>query len=447
MPKSRIVILGGGFGGLNAAKQFRTAPEAEVTVIDRTNHHLFQPLLYQVATAVLAPSDIATPIRHLLRKQRFTTTLLAEAREIDPTRRVVVVDDDRKEIPYDYLIIATGTRHSYFGHPEWEVDAPGLKSLEDAREIRRRFLLAYELAEKSTDPAEIEALLTFVIVGGGPTGVELAGILPEVARNALPRDFRHIDTRRTRVLLLEGGERVLPTYPAELSERARRDLVELGAEVRTGAKVTRIDSDAVFVGDERIATRTVFWAAGNAASPIARTLGVPLDRAGRVIVESDLSVPGHPEIFVIGDLAVMTSDGKPVPGVAQGAIQSGRAAARNVLRSIRGQPRKPFHYWNKGDMATIGRRKAIADFGTLPVIGPLRIGGRIAWFLWLFIHIMYLVGFRNRLSVLLEWAYAYFTYQRGVRIIAGDEMHELQPGNPGPRVDTVAAGSPTSGHG
>ena len=321
-PRPRVVILGGGFAGLTAAATLKRAP-VDVTLVDRTNHHVFQPLLYQVATAALAPSNIAAPIRFLLRKQKNATTLLADARGIDVERRVVFVDDDRREIPYDFLIVATGARHSYFGHPEWEPFAPGLKSLDDATEIRRRFLLAFENAEKTGDETEREAYLTFIIVGGGPTGVELAGVMQEIARGTLRPDFRRIDTAKTRVLLLEGGPRILPTFPEDLSARAQRDLEKIGVTVRTNAMVTKIEDGAVWVGKEnpeRIATRTVFWAAGNQSSPLGRDLKVPLDKAGRVCVLPDLSIPGHPEIFVAGDLARFEEEegDKTVPWVAQG---------------------------------------------------------------------------------------------------------------------------------
>lgn len=407
--KPHVVILGGGFGGIRAARGLRHAP-VRVTLIDRANHHVFQPLLYQVATAALAPSDIASPIRWILRKQRNATVLLEEVRTVDVERRVVRLDGGR-EIFYDYLIVATGARHSYFGHGEWEEYAPGLKSLEDALEIRRRFLLAFELAEKSDDENERRALQTFVLVGGGPTGVELAGVMPSIAHDAMHRDFRRIDTRKTRVVLLEGGPRVLPSFPESLSARAHKDLLDLGVEVRTNALVTRVEPDAVWVGDERIATRTVFWAAGNAASPIGKSLGSRHDPAGRAHVNPDLSIPERSEVFVIGDLAIVTQGGKPVPAVAPAAMQMGDVAARNIRRDLQGEPRVSFRYRNKGDLATIGRHKAIADFGRFHVTG------RLAWWLWLFVHIMYLVGFRNRLSVLLQWAYAYVTYQRGVRLI------------------------------
>ena len=420
--RPHVVIIGGGFGGVAAAQTLKRAP-VDVTVIDRTNHHLFQPLLYQVATAVLAPSDITVPIRWLLRKQKNTTVLMGEVQEVDPDRRVVYFDEERREIAYDFLILAAGARHSYFGHNEWEEYAPGLKSIEDALEIRRRFLLAFEEAEKTDDAAQREALQTFVIVGGGPTGVELAGIIPATARDAMHDDFRRIDTRDTRVILLEGGPRVLPTFPQDLSDHARNDLKELGVEVRTNALVTRIEDDAVYVGEERIPARTVFWGAGNAASPLSRSLGAPLDRAGRVEVARDLSVPGHPELFVVGDLALYMQDGKPVPGVAQAAMQQGAQAAQNILHTLRGEPRGEFVYRDKGDLATIGRNKAVGSFRR----GRLRIAGRTAWWLWLFVHIMYLAGFRNRVSVFIQWAYAYFTYQRGVRLITGDVRRTARP--------------------
>ena len=408
----RVLIIGAGFGGLYAARAFRDTL-TEVTVVDRSNHHTFQPLLYQVATATLAPSDIAAPIRWLLRKQRNTEVLMGEVERVDPDRRVAVLDNGT-ELPYEYLILAAGARHSYFAHPEWEAIAPGLKSIDDAIEIRRRFLKAFEEAERENDPAVREALLTFVIIGGGPTGVELAGMLPTIARHTLRGDFRRIDTASARVILLEGGPRLLPTFPEDLAAHAERDLRELGVDVRTGALVTSVEPNAVCIGDERIVARTVLWAAGNAASPLGRLLGpkVPVDRAGRVIVDPDLSVPAHPEIFVVGDLAVMSTGGRPVPGVAQGAIQSGRAAARNVLHSIRGEGRADFHYRNKGDMATIGRYKAIGDFGH-----GIHLAGHPAWWFWLFLHILYLAGFRNRLSVLLEWGYAFFMYGLGARLI------------------------------
>jgi len=409
------VIIGGGFGGLAASQTLRNA-DAEVTVIDRTNHHIFQPLLYQVATAALAPSDITAPIRWILRRQQNTTVLLGEISSIDVDRKIVSMDYGSREIPYDYLIVATGSRHAYFGHEEWEPLAPGLKAIEDATEIRRRFLLAFERAEKATDETERDAYLTFVIVGGGPTGVELSGALPMIARKALYPDFRHIDTRKTRVILLEGGPRILPTFPESLASTAQRDLSDLGVEVHTSSIVTRIERDAVYVGDERYSTRTVFWAAGNLASPLGKTLGAPLDYAGRVLVQPDLSLPGHREVFVIGDLALVERKGlSPVPGVAQAAQQEGRTAAKNIRRLMHGAATEPFRYRNKGDLAVIGRSRAIAD------LTKVRFTGFFAWLFWLFVHIMLLVGFRNRLSVLVQWAYSYFTYQRGVRLITDPE--------------------------
>jgi NADH dehydrogenase len=424
--RPHVVIVGGGFGGMYAARRLRRAP-VDITLIDRTNHHLFQPLLYQVATATLNPSDVSVPIRWLLRKNPRAQVILGEVDGVDLARRVVSYDDGTRELAYDYLIVASGARHSYFGRNEWEEHAPGLKSLEDALEIRRRFLLSFELAEKIEDPALRRAYQTFVIVGAGPTGVELAGILPTIAREAFHDDFRHIDTRETRVILLEGGPRVLPTFPQPLSERALRDLDRLRVEVRLNSIVTRIEPDAVYVGEERIETRNVFWAAGNAASPLIRALGVPTDRAGRAIVELDLSIPGYPEVFVVGDAAAAKqANGAPVPGVAPAAMQMGKHVAANVIRSVGGEPREPFAYTNKGDLATIGRHKAVASFGG----GKLRFGGTLAWVLWLFIHIMYLVGFRNRVSVLLQWAYAYVTFQRGVRLLTGVRNEHLAANPP-----------------
>jgi NADH dehydrogenase len=415
--RPRVVIIGGGFGGISAARGLRRA-YVDITLIDRTNHFIFQPLLYQVATAALAPSDITAPIRWILRSQRNTEVLMAEAREIDTERRVVRVDDELRELPYDYLIVAPGTRHSYFGHDEWEPYAPGLKAIEDASEIRRRFLLAFEFAEKCEDPKEQEEYLTFVIVGGGPTGVELSGAIPFIARKALVAEFRRVDTRRTRVILVEAGPRILPSFPEDLAQRAARDLTDLGVEVRVNSFVTKVERDGVWVGNEKIRARTAFWAAGNKASSLGKFLGAPLDSAGRVRVNGDLSVPGHPEIFAIGDLATFDQDGRLVPWVAPAANQQGAFAAKSIIRDTRRQPRKKFHYFNKGDLATIGRSRAIADFGRV------KFAGRLAWYLWLFVHIMYLVGFRNRIVVFIEWAYAYFTYQAGVRLITDVERYK-----------------------
>jgi NADH dehydrogenase len=407
--RPRVVIVGGGFGGLYAARALKHAG-VELLVLDRTNHHLFQPLLYQVATATLAATDITAPIRWLLRKQSNTTVLMTEVKRVDVARRVVI-DTSGREFTYDFLIVAAGARHAYFGHPEWEPIAPGLKSIDDAIRLRHRILSAFEQAELAENPDERQAWLSFVIVGGGPTGVELAGMLPTIAKDALPRDFRRIATSEARVVLLEGGPRVLPTYPDTLSERARQDLTSLGVQVRTHALVTSLEPGVVHVGDEEIRSHTVIWAAGNAASPLGSSLGVSRDQVGRVVVAPDLSIPGHPDVFVIGDMASVSSDGRPVPGVAPAAMQMGQHAARNILRTLQRRPREPFVYHNKGDLATIGRHLAIADFGRLQVTGPL------AWWFWLFLHIMYLAGFRNRLSVLLEWGYSYFTYERGARLI------------------------------
>ena len=409
--RPRVVIIGAGFAGLYAARALGDAP-VDVTVVDRTNHHVFQPLLYQVATAMLAPTDICAPIRWLLRNQRNTEVLLAEVSRIDLERRVVSCIDGT-ELPYDFVIVGAGARHSYFGHPEWEQLAPGLKSVEDAIELRRRWLLAFERAERTTSEEERAAQLTFVIVGGGPTGVELAGMLPTIARNALPRDFRRIDTAAARIILIEGGPRLLPAMPEDLSEHARRDLIDLGVEVRTNLLVTNVGDGFVEAGGERIEARTILWAAGNTAAPLGSFLGVPLDRAGRVAVADDLSIAGHPEVFVAGDLAVLRSRGQPVPAVAPAAMQSGRTAARNILHTLRREGREPFHYVNKGDLATIGRYRAVG------VVAGRHLTGFIAWWTWLFVHIMYLAGFRNRLSVLVEWAYSFFTYQRGARLITG----------------------------
>ncbi len=407
----RVVIVGGGFGGLYAARALRRAP-VEVTLLDRRNYHLFQPLLYQVATAALNPSDIAAPIRRVLRRQPNARVLLAEATAIDLARKCVVLADGA--VPYDYLVLATGATHSYFGHDEYARFAPGLKSIEDALEMRRRVLLAYEAAERATDPAVRQAWLTFVVVGGGPTGVELAGALAEIARHALHDDFRTIDPSAARVVLVEGQARVLMAFPPELSEKAAAQLARLGVEVRTETMVTSIDETGVAFKADRLDARTVLWAAGVAASPLARSLGVPLDRAGRVLVERDLTIPGHPEVFVIGDLAVLEQDGKPVTGLAAVAVQEGPHAARNILHAVRAEPLEPFHYTDKGILATIGRAAAVASFGRV------KVSGLVAWLLWLFVHIFLLIGFRNRFVVMFSWAWTYFTYERGARLITGE---------------------------
>jgi NADH dehydrogenase len=408
----RVVIIGAGFGGLAAARRLADAP-VSLTVVDRRNYHLFQPLLYQVATAGLSPGDIAYPIRSVLRHQSNARVILDTVTAIDTSRRGVRLADGT--LPYDYLILAGGAGHAYFGHDDWEKNAPGLKTLEDAIAIRRRILLAFEEAERETDVAGRKALLTFVVVGGGPTGVELAGAIAEISRHVLVSDFRSIDPREARVVLVEAGPRILPAYKAETSLRAAELLRDRGVEIRTASPVTGVDAGGVDLGTERLAARTVLWAAGVAASPLARTLGSPVDRAGRAIVEPDLSIPGHPEVFVIGDLSVFTHQtGEPLPGLSPVAIQQGRAAAANILRTLAGEPRRTFHYVDKGTMAVIGRAAAVAE------IAGLRFSGFVAWLLWCFVHIFYLIGFRNRLIVMMEWAWAYVTYQRGARLITGD---------------------------
>jgi NADH:ubiquinone reductase (H+-translocating) len=414
LARPRVVIIGAGFAGLAAARGLRRAP-VDVVVVDRTNHHLFQPLLYQAATATLTPTDISAPVRWLLRRQRNARVLLAEVTDVDPAARQLTLSEPPFTLDFDYLLVATGARHSYFGNDEWERHAPGLKSIDDALEIRRRFLLSLEQAERSEDPAEQEAARTLVIVGAGPTGVELAGIIPDVLRG-MRRDFRRLDTRRVRTILVEAGPKVLPTYDDRLGRRAERDLRELGVDVRTGTTVTAVTAEGVQLGDEFIATHTVFWAAGNTASPLGRQLGAPVDRSGRVLVEPDLAIPGYPNIFVAGDLALVTRSGRPIPAVAPVAMQQGRLVARNIRRALEDRPRVPYRFRDKGNLATIGRHKAVAE------LGPLRIAGRPAWWLWLFVHILYLAGFRNRISVLLQWGYSYFTYQRGARLISRKEQ-------------------------
>jgi NADH dehydrogenase len=418
MSYPHVVIIGGGFGGLSAAKVLRRH-HVRVTLLDRRNHHVFQPLLYQVATATLSPGDIASPIRWIFRHAENIRVLLGEARAIDvPGRRVLLTDG--ASLDYDYLILAPGASHTYFGHDEWQSSAPGLKTLEDALQIRRRVLLAFEKAERETDPARRNELLTFVLVGGGPTGVELAGTLAEIARQTLRDEFRSIDTRQARIILVEAGPTILPAFAEKLRNAARRSLRRLGVDVREGTVVTAIDEHGATVNaganpavsPERIIAGTVLWTAGVAASPLVATLGVSLDRAGRVLVEPDLSIPGYPEVFVVGDAAlVLDGEGKPLPGVAQTAIQEAAHAARTIVNRMSNRASKPFVLHDKGSMAIVGRRSAIAD------LGWIRLAGTLAWLAWLFLHIFELIGFRNRVVVLLEWAVAYFTFQRSVRLI------------------------------
>jgi NADH:ubiquinone reductase (H+-translocating) len=411
--RARVVIVGGGFGGLQAAKALADAP-LQVTLVDRRNHHLFQPLLYQVATAALSPADIAQPIRSVLRGQSNVDVVLAEVDAMDVTAKEIVLGENMGRLPYDYLILAAGAHHAYFGHDEWEPNAPGLKTLEDALDIRRRILTSFEEADREPDLARRKALMTFVVVGGGPTGVEMAGAIAEIARFSLARDFRHIDTRDARVILIEAGTELLAAFPDRLSRHALQDLERLGVDVRFGKPVTAIAPDAVTVGDEIIPANTIVWAAGVQASPLGSSLGVELDRAGRVLVNPDLSVPGHPEIFVIGDLASLKdARGRPLPGVAQVAMQQGAWAAANILRAIEGKPARAFRYRDLGNMATIGRNSAVAD------IRGLRLTGFVAWLAWAVVHILNLIGFRNRVLVALQWLWDYLTFQRGARLITG----------------------------
>jgi NADH dehydrogenase len=410
----RVVILGCGFGGLWAAQALRKAP-VELTVLDRTNHHLFSPLLYQVATAGLSAPAVAAPIRHILAGQRNTTVLMGEAQHIDVQHKQVLLDDGA-HLGYDYLVVGTGAMHSYFGNDAWAPYAPGLKTLEDALEIRSRILLAYERAEREPDAAKRAAWLTFVVVGAGATGVELAGTLTEIARHTLRGEFRRFDPRTARVVLVEATDRVLPPYPRDLSEKARLQLERLGVTVWLGKRVTGVDAEGVTLGSERIAAKTVLWAAGVASSPLGATLGAPLDRAGRVRVEADLSVPGHPEIFVVGDLAAVDA----VPGIAPAAKQMGRHAARNIKRSLQGEPRRPFRYRDYGQLATIGRKAAVAVFG------KVKLSGFPAWFVWLTAHIYFLINFRNRLVVMIDLAGAYWTFHRYARIVT-ERVHGSAP--------------------
>ena len=417
--KPRVIIVGSGFGGLEAAKKL-ACKDVQVTVIDRTNYHLFQPLLYQVATAALSPADIAAPVRAVLSKCRNVEVILAEVQSVDvDAKKVKTVDLD---INYDYLILATGARHSYFGHDEWEKLAPGLKSLEDAIELRRRILLAFEYAEKITDEAARRAALNFVIIGGGPTGVEMAGAIAEISRHTLAKDFRHIDPSQARVILIEGEPRLLAAYPEDLSASARKQLEDLGVEVRTGTRATKLSEAGVQVNGEFIPCRVKIWAAGNNASFVGKTLGAPVDRVGRVSVNDDLTIPGHPEVQVIGDLANFPHQtGQPLPGISPVAMQQGRHAARNVLAMTQGRKPQRFRYWDKGTMATIGRNKAVAD------LRFMHLSGLPAWLAWLFVHIVFLVGFRNRLIVLFQWAWAYLTFDKGARLITRNFQSEQRP--------------------
>jgi NADH dehydrogenase len=406
-----VVILGAGFGGLWAAQALRRSP-VRVTVLDRTNHHVFQPLLYQVATAGLAAPAISAPIRHILAHQKNATVLLGDAKRIEAGARKVVLEDGA-EISYDHLIVATGAIDNYFGNNGWALFAPGLKTLADAFEIRRRILLAFEQAERETDPARRAAWLTFVVIGGGATGVELAGTLAEIARHTLAGEFRNFDPRNARIVLVEGTDRILPPYPSDLSEKARLQLERLGVTVWLGKRVTGVDADGVTLGADRLAAKTVLWAAGVAASPLGASLGVPLDRAGRVVVQPDLSVPGHPEVYVIGDLASARSDGKPVPGIAPAAKQMGKHVAKNILRRIGGEQPLEYRYRDYGQLATIGRSAAVAYFGAF------KLSGYPAWLMLLVAHIYFLINFRSKLVVMIDWAWAYWTMQRGARIVVG----------------------------
>ncbi|HEY7636710.1 MAG TPA: NAD(P)/FAD-dependent oxidoreductase [Gemmatimonadales bacterium] len=431
----QVVILGAGFAGLYAAKGLRRAP-LRVTVVDRKNHHLFQPMLYQVATAGLSPSDIASPIRSVLRRQRNTEVLLAEVNSVDTSARQVHLSDG-SSLSYDYLLVGTGAHHSYFGHDEWEQLAPGLKSLEDALEIRRRVLLAFEMAERETDSVRRHGYLTFVIVGGGPTGVEMAGAVAEIRSYALRRDFRHIDPRDATVMLLEGGPRLLPAYPPSLSDKAKQDLRRLGVEVRTDTLVTDVRPGMVGAAGWTIPTQTVIWAAGNIASPVLKSLGAPLDRMGRAIVEADCTIPGHPEVFVLGDAAAYVHQGgEALPGICPVAIQMGHYAARTIIGDLAHRPRRSFHYWDKGQLAVIGRGRAVAD------IGRLHFDGFLAWLTWIFVHIFFLIGFRNRVLVLIQWAWSYLTYGRGARLIT-EEIRPLSHSLPA--ADAAATNAPAIG--
>jgi len=411
--RPRVVIVGGGFGGLWAARRLAKAP-VDVLLIDRRNHHIFSPLLYQVATAGLSPGDIASPIRWILRGQSNVRVWLAEATAVDTTRKVVVLGDD--EVPYDDLILAAGSRPDYFGHDAWSAHARGLKTMEDALAMRKQVLVAFERAERERDRAAQRRLLTFVVIGGGATGVELAGALAEISRHALAHDFRTIHPETARVILIEGGPELLASYPPRLSAFARRALEELGVAVWTGTRVTAIEPGLVRMGSETLESDTVLWAAGVSAAPISATLAAPRDRAGRVLVRPDLTIPGDDHVYVVGDMATLSGpDGRPYPGVSQVAMQQAKWAADNILRTLAGEPRTPFVYMNLGNMATIGRHRAVGD------LGWIRFKGYLAWWFWLLLHIFWLIGFRNRLTVMTQWAFSYLTYQRSTRLITGDE--------------------------
>jgi NADH dehydrogenase len=429
-PRPRVVIVGAGFAGLTAARAIARLP-VRVTVIDRKNHHTFQPLLYQVATAGLSPGEIAAPIRWILRDHANLEVLLEEVIDFNLPQKQLTTR--QQTLDYDYLLIASGATHAYFGHEEWAPIAPGLKTIEDALEIRRRVFLAFELAEREAIEAETNPTLQFVVIGGGPTGVELAGTLAEIAHHAMTDQFRHIHPEQSRILLIEGGPRVLPAYTEELSRKAEDQLRSLGVEVHTSQMVSRVEPGAVWVGNGRIPAAVVLWAAGVAASPLGKKLGVPVDRAGRVLVQPDLSVPGHPEVRVIGDMAALADqNGKMLPGVAPVAIQQGKWVAKAIARDLKNQPRQPFYYHDKGSLATIGRAAAVAQFGRF------QLSGYFAWLAWLFVHILFLIGFRNRIVVMINWAWAYLTYERGARLITGSDdlpgwnpsQHDLTPAEP-----------------
>ena len=412
----RVVIVGAGFGGLRAARALRKAP-VRVTVIDRQNHHLFQPLLYWVATAGLSPADISSPIRGILRKQKNAEVLMAEVTGVNVQDQRVLIGD--RSVPYDYLVLATGTHENYFGHSEWKQFTLGLKSVVDATSIRRKILLSFEAAELENDPEKIKELLTFVLVGAGPTGVEMAGAIAELAHKALATDFRHIDTKSTRIILIEAAPRILGAFPESLAGKTQKKLTRMGVEVRTNAPVSEIDEYGVMVAGERIPAKTIIWTAGVSASPAGKWLGTEVDHAGRVKALSDLSVPGHPNVFVIGDTASATQDGKPLPGIAPVAMQAGRYVASVIAHRVEGKElNKPFQYRDKGNLATVGRSYAIVD------IGKIRLTGLIAWLMWLVVHIYYLIGFRNRFVALFQWAWTYFTYSRGARLITYENEQE-----------------------